>query len=118
MNTGGNTGLRQVGTGFPTEQLTQASTGRPGTVEHFALAETYAVQWVDQEGRSHKELLHRIGGVWFKAPNGENYAATLRPITASGKLSQALEEARTAAQKKAAPIEIPKVDVDVTGDGG
>jgi hypothetical protein len=61
-------------------------------VTNFAPADTYAIEWVDDDGRVHRELMHRIGGVWHRAPNGENYANTLRAISNDSWLVKHLEE--------------------------
>lgn len=85
---------RPVGVGIPEGQRrAQADTGAPGAVLHFVEAQTFAVQYVDQDGRARPPtLVHRIGGVWHLAPNGENYAATLRPVAADSRLAKNLEE--------------------------
>jgi hypothetical protein len=88
-----------------------ADTGSPLSVANFVLAETYAVQFYDTDGRLQPpELMHRIGNRWYRAPNGANYAATLRAIAPDSKLVKNLEE-RLAGENTAS---IPKEDaVDV-----
>jgi hypothetical protein len=82
-------------------------------VTNIARSEEFAVEWVDDDGRTHIEIMHRIGGVWHRAPNGENYAATLKRIAADSWLVKLLEE-RIAGENMAS---IPKEDaVDVLGE--
>jgi hypothetical protein len=64
----------------------------PGTVLNFAKAETFGVQYVDAQGRTVTTMVHRIAGVWYLAPNGENYSSQLRPLGAESKLRKTLEE--------------------------
>lgn len=111
----GNDGVagRQVGVGVPAGQRS-AGTGSPRSVSNFAEMKTYAVEWVDENGQMHREAMHCIGGVWHRAPNGENYAATLRPINSDSWLVKLLAE-RIAGDNTAS---IPSDDaVDVIGDG-
>ena len=102
---------RQVGVGVPAGQRS-AGTGNPRSVTNFAEMKTYAVEWVDDDGRMHREAMHCIGGVWHRAPNGENYAATLKAINPDSWLVKLLAE-RIAGDNTAS---IPKDDaVDPVG---
>jgi len=108
---------RAVGVGIPEGQRrTQVDNSAPGTVLDFVEAQTFAVRYVDADGRTHITMVHRIGGVWHIAPNGENYAATLRPVAADSRLSKNLEERFVGATTTNT---IPKEDaVDVIGTEG
>ena len=64
----------------------------PRTIPNFIEADTFAVQYVDDDGRLHTTLVHRVGGVWQLPPNGENYAATLRPLGRDSWLAKALDK--------------------------
>jgi hypothetical protein len=107
--------IRPTGVVIPKDQLSPG-TGPPRTLIGFGEAQTFAVNWVDDNGKQHAELMHRIGGVWHRAPNGENYFATLRRFGSDTWLSQLLEEQ----VKKLAPVtasSLPKDDaVDPMGD--
>ena len=85
----GNSG-RQVGVGIPEGQRTDV--GPPRTLLACVEAKTYAMSWCDEQGRKHNELMHCIGGIWHRAPNGENYASTLRSIKPDTWLAKLLNE--------------------------
>lgn len=107
---------RPVGVGIPTGQRAPvAETGAPLSVANLVRADTYAVQFYDTDGRLQPpEMVHRIGNRWYRAPNGANYAATLRVIASDSKLVKNLEE-RLASEDTTS---IPKEDaVDVLGGG-
>lgn len=93
---------RQVGVGIPADQRS-AGTGAPRTVTNFAEMKTYAVEWVDDDGRVHREAMHCIGGIWHRAPNGENYAATLRAVAKDSWLVRLLNERTASANATSAP---------------
>jgi hypothetical protein len=93
MTMSGSSEIRHVGVIIPEGQLT-GNTGTPRSVRMMSRAETYAVAWVDDGGREHIELVHRIGGIWHTAPNGENYASTLRSLRPDAWLAKALEGKR------------------------
>lgn len=83
--------VRPIGVMVPQDQLSPGI-GTPKTLIGFGEAQTFAVQWVDDSGKQHAELMHRIGGIWHRAPNGENYFATLRRFKSDTWLSQLLED--------------------------
>ena len=112
MNSGSGLGGRHVGVRVPEEQQSPG-TGRPRSVESLARAETWAVRWVDDAGAVHVELMHRIGDFWHKAPNGENYASTLRPMPATSWLGKLCEEERARQLAAAEPVVVPDAQVDV-----
>jgi hypothetical protein len=106
------TGGRPTSVGIPEGQRSVAD-AQPGTVVNFVEAKTYAVRYADSDGRVRTTLMHRIGGVWHIAPNGENYAATLRPLATDSKLAKTLED-RFLGETTTATL--PKEDaVDVLG---
>jgi len=82
---------RNTAVAIPEGQYVQGA-ATPGSVLNFTEAKTYAVQYADADGRVHTTLMHRINGVWYMAPNGENYASTLRPLSVDARLSKNLEE--------------------------
>lgn len=105
---------RPVGVQTPAAQLSTGQ-GLPKTVTNFAEVQTYGIEYVDDNGNKHVTIAMRIGGTWHLAPNGENYAATLRPLKSDTWLAKQLEERI----QDAAPSVIPKEDaVDVIGEGG
>ncbi len=110
-NDGGVAG-RPTGVGQSAGQRGSVA-GGSRRVTNIARSEEFAVEWVDDDGRTHIEIMHRIGGVWHRAPNGENYAATLKRIAPDSWLVKLLEE-RIAGENTAS---IPKEDaVDVLGE--
>jgi hypothetical protein len=104
---------RPVGVGQTSGQR-GTSVGGGRRLTNIARSEEYAVEWVDDDGNSHLEIMHRVGGVWHRAPNGENYAAQLKAVSSTSWLVKLLEE-RIAGESTTS---IPKEDaVDVLGDG-
>jgi hypothetical protein len=89
----GNSGMsgRPAGVGLPAGQLSQGE-GSPRRVTNIARSEEFAVEYTDDNGQVHSEIMHRIGGVWHRAPNGENYARTLRRINPTSWLVKQIEE--------------------------
>ena len=87
----------------------QLSTGQgaPRTVTNFVEARTFAVEYVDDAGNKHVTLAMRIGGRWHLPPNGENYAATLRPLANDSWLAKAFESRLG----DAVPATVPAEDV-------
>jgi hypothetical protein len=81
---------RPTGVMVPQDQLSTGS-GSPRTVTRFCTVDVLAVSWVDDGGKEHTEIVHRIGGVWHRAPNGENYAATLKSLAQGSWLSELFE---------------------------
>ena len=105
MGSGGISG-RPNGVGIPTGQRTTVVTDAPRRVTDMVESKEYAVRWVDDENVVHREIMHCIGGVWHRAPNGENYAASLRALNADSWLVKQLNE-RAASSSTAS---IPKED--------
>lgn len=104
--------MRPTGVVVPQSQLRQQQAGAARTITGFAEAKTYGVEYVDDEGTKHTTIVMLIGGQWYLPPNGENYAATLRPIKADTWLGKALEESKANTNTAS----LPKADaVDVVG---
>lgn len=55
-----------------------AERGTPKTVRHVMPVEWFAVQWFDENGRSHEEISCRVGSTVYLAPNGEQWSAGLK----------------------------------------
>jgi hypothetical protein len=102
------------GVGIPEGQRTGSERAAPGTVVNFVEAETFAVQYANADGIIVTTLVHRMGGQWHLAPNGENYAATLKPLNRDSKLSKALEERFLGRSTASIPTK-DAVDIDVGG---
>ena len=84
--------------------------GLPKTVSHCIPVETFAVEYVDDAGDVHATIMLKVNGTWYLAPNGENYAKTLKPVGEGSWLGKLLSEKTRAA----APV--PQADnVDVVG---
>ena len=108
-----NSTHRPAGVMTPAGQLNVNAPGTPKTVRHFSEVRTFAVEYLDEQGLPHTTLLQSIGGVWHLAPNGENYAATLRALSKDSWLSKMLEERVSHLDTS----KIPKTDsVDVLED--
>lgn len=104
---------RTVGVGVPAGQRAQG-TAAPKKVLNMMELRTFAVQYSDPDGSIHTTVMNQVGGVWHNAPNGENYAATLKPLPPDHWLAKLLNE-RLANQDTTT---IPKEDaVDVLGGG-
>lgn len=105
---------RQVGVMVPNEQLS-SGTGTPRTIQLSCDVQFRAVNWADDQGRCHAEILMRIGGIWHKSPNGESFIASLRGLKKDNWLAVAVEE-QYQAGTAAATASIPKEDaVDPVG---
>jgi hypothetical protein len=48
--------------------------------------------YVDDAGQSHTTIALKIGARWYLAPNGEAWAAALKPLKPESWLAQALEK--------------------------
>lgn len=91
---------------------TRETGGTARAISHFVEAKSYAIEYTDDEGTKHVTIVMRIGGQWYLPPNGENYAATLRPIRSDNWLGKALTERLL----DSTPTALPKADaVDVVG---
>lgn len=88
MNTTSN---RPTGVLLPQNQISGGK-GGPRTVTGFAKLETFGVEYVDDEGVKHTTVVQNMGGQWYLAPNGENFAASLRPVKADTWLAKMLDE--------------------------
>jgi hypothetical protein len=82
--------MRPQGVQVPQDQLSPG-TGEPFTVTQFCEAKSFAATYADDHGKLHTSILLRIGGQWHIAPNGENFAATLKSLKRDGRLSNNLE---------------------------
>jgi hypothetical protein len=102
---------RTVGVQMPSRR--GAETGRAKTVVDIAEAHTYLVKWTDDNGTVHQELMHRINGLWSRAPNGESYVASLKIMKPDVWLAKQLEEMHLS---RATPVKSEDT-VDVA-DGG
>jgi hypothetical protein len=86
-----DTSIRPQGVMKPQDQLSPGM-GTPRTITHCVEMHTFAVQYVTDDGKQHIGIAQRVGGIWYLPPNGENYAASLRPLKKDTWLSQLLEE--------------------------
>lgn len=88
-------GARSVGVGIPAGQLSPG-TGQPRTVRGFMELRNIAIEYVDDTGNIHRTIaMVDSNGVWYLPPNGENFQATLRPLTPNTWLAKALAEELT-----------------------
>lgn len=104
---------RPQGVLVPRGQVAQ-SDAPPGTVIGFEQVQVFAVRHVKEDGTIEDELFNFFAGEWYRAPNGVNYANSLKKLNSGGKLAKAL----TAGYKaKIAPRKAPSKDgADVLGD--
>ena len=91
----------------PRSQTAVPSNAAPGTVIGFQAAETFAVRYVSEDGREIDDVFLRIGGQWYKSPNGEQYANSLRRFNEKSKLGKLLE---TEYKTRVAPKKVPTQD--------
>ena len=91
----------------PRGQVSVPSNAAPGSIIGFQPVEIFAVRYVNEEGREEDELFQRFAGQWYKAPNGINYANSLRRFKDSSKLAKNLNEQYAA---KIAPKKVPAQD--------
>jgi hypothetical protein len=105
----------------PQDQLSPG-TGEPFAVVSFCKADSFAATYADESGKLHTSILLRVGGRWHIAPNGENFASTLKALrpgtplanTLEAAYERSLDDAMSAAVKSVANI--PKDDaVDPLG---
>ena len=100
--------------GIPAGQRRQEGSGHTRKVLNCVEMKTYAVQYEDEQGNVVIDAMQCVGGLWHKAPNGENYAATLKALPVDHWLAKQLTE-RVAGENTAS---IPKQDaVDITSGG-
>ena len=119
MNQGSDNSIngRPVGVRTPEGQLSPG-TGAPREVVNFVEVRTFAVEYVDDQGNRHIDVANCIGGVWHLAPNGENYAKTLKALRGDTWLAKALTARLRDVEGQKLPTTVPKEDaVDVTGEG-
>jgi hypothetical protein len=76
---------------LPQNQMSGGKAG-PRTVTGFAKLETFGVEYTDDEGVKHTTVVQRMAGQWYFAPNGENFAGSLRPIKKGTWLADILDE--------------------------
>jgi hypothetical protein len=106
------TSIRPQGVMKPQDQLSPG-TGTPRTIVNCMEMHTFAVDYVTDDGKRHIGIAQRVGGIWHLPPNGENYAAQLRPLKKETWLSQLLEErfqSQNPAAAAAANAAIPNDD--------
>lgn len=110
--------IRPQGVAIPQGQLEAQNAPQqpppPQQVLNFTRAETYAVRFSDDQGQSRTELMHFIDGVWYRAPNGENYAAQLRPLKGDLWLAKQLSSLR---DDRVLPATVPSEDSVSLSDG-
>lgn len=69
---------RQQGVTIPASQLS-AGTGEPRNVQFTAACTMQAIQYSDDNGQLHNEIVLVVGTVVYLLPGGEAWAANLRP---------------------------------------
>jgi hypothetical protein len=95
-----------MGVMVPRGQVTQ-SDAPPGTVIGFEPVEVFAVRYVKEDGTIEDEFFNRMGGQWYRSPNGVNYANSQKKLSETGKVAKAL----TAEYKtRVAPKKVPAQD--------
>lgn len=99
---------RQVGVRTPENQSTEAAPAQ--TLVNFQEMKTYAISFGDARGRSQVAVVAKIGDIWYMPPNGESWAAELRPVSAW--LVKQLEEKHAASNPS---NDMPRTEVDVLG---
>lgn len=104
-------GNRPVGVAIPEGQRSTGR-GQPRTVRALTEMKTYGAVWVDDNGAEQTEVIHRMGDLWYRAPNGVNYAATLKSLKPETWLAEALNEQLASD----APSVIPAQDAVDIGD--
>jgi hypothetical protein len=106
-------GGRSIGVGIPTGQLSPG-TGQPRTITGFMELKNVAIEYVDDAGNKHRTIaMLDAHGQWYLPPNGENFAATLRPLAAGTWLAKALSETLNksrAAAETTDPADVPATD--------
>jgi len=110
-------GARSVGVGIPMGQLSPG-TGQPRSVTGYMEMKNVAIEYVDDAGNKHRTVaLLDSSGTWYLPPNGENFAATLKPLAPNTWLAQALSKIQEKLKADAAPVDpkdIPATDsVDI-----
>lgn len=106
---------RPNGVMIPRGQTAVPSNAAPGTIIGFQLAETFAIRYVGEDGKEVDDVVLLVGGTWYKSPNGENYANSLRRFSPKSKLAMALDSEYKA---RIAPKKVPAQDgADVGLDG-
>lgn len=103
---------RPQGVGISQSSLS-TGTGTPKTVFHVVEAKSFAVEYTDDAGTKHATVAMLIGETWYLPPNGENYAATLRP--AAPWLVEQLNARAGSAADPSTPMSVPDNGVDVVG---
>lgn len=83
---------RPTGVMIPKDQMS-VGTGEPGAVVRFCKAECFAVTYGDTAGKLQTEIFFRIGGKWHQAPNGANFAASLKAFRPGSIMAGSLESA-------------------------
>lgn len=98
---------RPNGVMVPRGQTVVPSNAAPGTILGFQAAETFAVRYVGEDGSEVDDVVLRIGGVWYKSPNGEVYAKSLRRYGEKSKLAKLFDEQY---KLRIAPKKVPTQD--------
>jgi len=103
-------GHRPVGVKIPEGQINDRSDKADLTVEHLLPIEFFAAQYVEN-GKIKQGLFCHSNGVFYMAPNGDQWLAGMRPL--SEKLTTNVRHAYEA-MKGAIPEDVPVTDtVDV-----
>lgn len=112
-----NVGNRSVGVGIPMGQLSPG-TGSPRTVTGFMIVQNVAIEYVDDAGNKHRTIaMLDSAGTWYLPPNGENFASTLRPLSNTTWLAQALTAKLEAMKTQATSSELPVPPEDAVDVG-
>lgn len=90
MMSGNPMNMRPQGVMVPQDQLSPGN-AEPFTIQAFCEAKSFACTYADESGKLHTSIVLRVGGVWHIAPNGENFAATLKSLRRGTRLSDSLE---------------------------
>lgn len=83
--------------------------GPPNTIGAIAEVKQYAVQWFDEAGKQHPDMWVRIGNIWYKPVNSEEWASEIGQVKDTF-INQAEAMVAPKAGKDAAPTE-DSVDV-------
>jgi hypothetical protein len=120
---------RQQGVMIPKGQLNaDLPNGPPNTVAFVAPCQMMAVQYYDETGKGHRDVLLKAGDVWYKPPQSEEWAAALRNLAdwLIAGINQKIAEYEAkdvipaqdavdvvATDMAAQPVEVPPTNVDV-----
>ena len=69
---------RQQGVTVPESQRMSDQKGPPKTVAHVVPMQPYAVQWFDERGNAHNDIVYKIGNMVYYDRNAESWASGLQ----------------------------------------